>query len=393
MSPTKRDYYEILGVPKNADESQIKSAYRSLAKKHHPDMNRDNPKEAEEKFKELSEAYEVLMDKKKRANYDQFGHAGVDPSFGSGGFDFRRDFTHADDIQDIFGSLFGGGGGGSIFDMLFGGGMGGGTRTRGGRQVRRGGDLNVHIPLTLEEIAIGAEKTLQLKRFESCPECHGEGAKSGADIKECPTCKGSGEVRQVSRSMFGQFINVGMCPQCGGEGKIISNPCPSCKGEGRIKKEATIKVKIPAGVANGNYIPLRSQGNIGPKLGPAGDILVYIEEKEHPLFHRHGDDLVMALPISYSQAALGAKVTVPMLSGKAELSIPSGTRSGKIFRMRGKGLPRLNSSGSGDQLVRVEIYVPNKLSSEEKKMLKQLGEVQNGKIPSPHKIDLSQFEE
>jgi len=391
MSPTKRDYYEILGVPKSADESQIKSAYRALAKKHHPDMNRDNPKEAEEKFKELSEAYEVLMDKQKRANYDQFGHAGVDPSFGSGGFDFRRDFTHADDIQDIFGSMFGGGG--SIFEALFGGGMGGGTRTRGGRQVRRGGDLNIHIPLTLEEIATGVEKTLQLKRFESCSECHGEGAKSGADVKECPTCKGAGEVRQVLRSMFGQFINVGVCPQCNGEGKIISNPCPSCKGEGRVKKEANIKVKIPAGVANGNYIPLRSQGNIGPKLGPAGDILVYIEEKEHPLFHRHGDDLVLALPISYSQAALGAKVTVPMLSGKAELSIPSGTRSGKIFRMRGKGLPRLNSSGSGDQLVRVEIYIPNKLSSEEKKLLKQLGEVQNGKVPSPHKIDLSQFEE
>ncbi len=392
MTPTKRDYYEILGVPKNADESQIKTAYRSLAKKHHPDMNRDDPKAAEEKFKELSEAYEVLMDKQKRANYDQFGHAGVDPSFGAGGFDFRRDFTHADDIQDLFGSMFGGGGG-SIFDMLFGGGMGGGGRTRGGRQVRRGGDLNVRMPLTLEEIASGVEKTIQLKRYESCPECRGEGAKSGADIKDCPTCKGQGEVRQVSRSMFGQFINVGACPQCGGEGKIISNPCPSCRGEGRVKKDATIKVRIPAGAANGNYIPLRGQGNIGPKLGPAGDILVYIEEKEHPLFHRHGDDLVMALPISYSQAVLGAKVAVPMLTGKAELTIPPGTRGGKIFRMRGKGLPRLNSGGSGDQLVRVEIYIPPKPSSEEKKLLKQLGEVQNGKVPSPHKVDLSQFEE
>ena len=389
MTPTKNDYYDILGIPKNATEDQVKQAYRALAKKHHPDMNRENPKAAEEKFKELSEAYEVLMDKQKRANYDQYGHAGVDPSFGRGGFDFGRDFTHAEDIQDIFGSMFGGGGGGnSIFDMFFGGqGQGQGARRRG-RNERRGGDLQIRLPLTLEEIASGVEKTLQLKRYESCSDCGGSGVKSGVDVKECPACKGSGEVRQVSRSVFGQFINVGTCPQCGGEGKIISKPCQGCGGEGRVKKDATIKVKIPGGAADGNYLPLRGQGNIGLRGGPAGDILVYIEEKQHPLFTRHGDDLIVGISVSYAQAVLGCKIEVPMLNGKAELSIPSGTPSGKVFRMRGKGLPRLNSGGSGDQLIKVAVWMPQKLSNEEKKLLKQLEELQKNKVPGACKIDV-----
>jgi molecular chaperone DnaJ len=390
MTPTKRDYYEILGIPKSASDDQIKQAYRSLAKKHHPDMNRDNPKAAEEKFKELSEAYEVLMDKQKRANYDQYGHAGVDPSFGAGGFDFRRDFTHAEDLQDIFGGLFGGGGGGSIFDMFFGG-MEGGRGGRGRRSnVRRGTDLQIRLPLTLEEIASGVEKTIQLKRHESCGECGGSGVKSGADVKECPACKGAGEVRQVSRSVFGQFINVGTCPQCNGEGKIVTNPCQSCGGEGRVKKDATIKVRIPAGAADGNYLPLRGQGNIGPKGGPAGDILVHIEEKEHPLFTRHGDDLIVGITVSYSQAVMGCKVEVPMLQGKAELNVPAGTQSGRVLRMRGKGLPHLNSSGSGDQLVKIDIFIPTKLSGEEKKLLKQLEEAQKQKVPGACKINLEE---
>jgi molecular chaperone DnaJ len=388
MTPTKNDYYDILGIPKNATDDQVKQAYRNLAKKHHPDMNRENPKAAEEKFKELSEAYEVLMDKQKRANYDQYGHAGVDPSFGQGGFDFGRDFTHAEDIQDIFGSMFGGGGGNSIFDMFFGG-QGQGQRKRG-RIERRGGDLQIRLPLTLEEIASGVEKTLQLKRYESCSGCGGSGVKSGVDVKDCSACKGSGEVRQVSRSVFGQFINVGTCPQCGGEGKIISNPCQGCGGEGRVKKDANIKVKIPGGAADGNYLPLRGQGNIGLRGGPAGDILVYIEEKQHPLFTRHGDDLIVGVSVSYAQAVLGCKIEVPMLNGKAELSIPSGTPSGKIFRMRGKGLPRLNSSGSGDELIKVEVWMPQKLSSDEKKLLKQLEELQKNKVPGACKIDVSE---
>ena len=282
--------------------------------------------------------------------------------------------------------MFGGGGGGnSIFDMFFGG-QGQGARRRG-KSERRGGDLQIRLPLTLEEIASGVEKTLQLKRYESCPDCTGSGVKSGADIKECPACKGSGEVRQVSRSVFGQFINVGTCPQCGGEGKIISKPCQGCGGEGRVKKDATIKVKIPAGAADGNYLPLRGQGNIGLRGGPAGDILVYIEEKAHPLFTRHGDDLLVGISVSYAQAVLGCKIEVPMLSGKAELSIPSGTPSGKVFRMRGKGLPRLNSGGSGDELIRVEVWMPQKLSSEEKKLLKQLEELQKNKVPGACKIN------
>lgn len=384
MPSSKRDYYEVLGVPKSADDSHIKQAYRSLAKKFHPDMNRDNPAAAEEKFKEISEAYEVLMDRDKRARYDQYGHAGVDPSFGSGGFDFRRDFTHAEDIQDIFGQFFGGGGGGSIFDMLFGG-AGGMGRGRGRGQANRGGDLQIRLPLTLEELAEGVEKTIQLKRHEACPECHGSGAKSGADIRDCPTCRGAGEVRQVQRSMFGQFINVGMCPECQGEGKIVANPCKGCGGQGRVKREATVRVRVPAGAAKGNYIPLRGQGNAGPRGGSSGDIIVYIEEKEHPLFYRHGDDLLLALPVSFSTASMGGKVQVPLLNGAAELSIPSGTRSGKVFRLRGKGLPHVNSSGSGDQLVKVEVWVPGKLGAEEKKLLKQLGDLQQGKVPKAYR--------
>ena len=391
MPSTKRDYYEVLGIAKSATPDEVKTAYRGLAKKFHPDMNPKNQKEAEEKFKEISEAYEVLMDKDKRAKYDQFGHAGVDPSFGPGGFDPRRDFTHSEDLQDIFGNLFGGGGGAeSIFDMLMGG--GGGGRRRGGPRERRGGDLQMTLSLSLEEIAAGAEKTIQLKRQAPCPECHGSGAISGADIKDCPTCKGSGEVRQVSRSMFGQFINVGACPQCGGEGKIIANPCKNCGGEGRVKQEATIQVRIPAGAADGNYLPLRGQGHAGPKGGPAGDLNVHIQEKPHPLFARHGDDILIGIYVSYPQAALGAKVKVPMLSGTAELSIPAGTPSGKIFRMRGKGVPHVNSSGSGDQLVRVDVWVPSKLSGEEKKSLKALAEGLDAKVPGPHKIELDNEE-
>ncbi len=380
MSSAKRDYYEILGVPKNADEAQIKQAYRNLAKKYHPDMNRDNPAAAEEKFKEISEAYEVLMDKEKRARYDQFGHAGVDPTFGAGGFDFRRDFTHMEDIRDIFGDFFGGG---SIFDMFFGSGNVG--RGRGRAQANRGNDLQIRLPLSLEELASGVEKTIQLKRYEPCPECRGSGAKSGADIRDCPTCRGSGEVRQVQRSLFGQFINVGICPECQGEGKIVANPCRGCGGQGRVKREATVKVRVPAGAAQGNYIPLRGQGNVGPRGGPAGDIIVYIEEKEHPLFARHGDDLLITLPISFAAAAMGGKVEVPLLGGTAELTIPAGTPSGKIFRLRGKGLPRLNSTGSGDQLVKIEVWVPSKLTADEKKLLRQLGEIQQGRVPRAYK--------
>ncbi|MDI6741033.1 MAG: DnaJ C-terminal domain-containing protein, partial [Candidatus Edwardsbacteria bacterium] len=257
---------------------------------------------------------------------------------------------------------------------------------------QRGGDLQIRLPLTLEEIAAGVEKTIQLRRLEGCPECHGSGVLSGADIKDCPTCKGQGEVRQVSRSMFGQFINVQACPQCGGEGKIVTNPCKACGGEGRIKRDATIQIKVPGGAAHGNYIPMRGQGHIGPKSGPAGDLIVHIEEREHPLFARHGDDVIVGVYVSYPQAALGAKVKVPMLTGSAELSIPAGTPSGKIFRMRGKGLPHVNSSGAGDQLVRVEVWVPAKLSGEEKKLLKNLGEATDGKVPGPHKIEAEQEE-
>jgi molecular chaperone DnaJ len=384
---TKRDYYEVLGVPRDATEEQIKAAYRTLAKKHHPDLNRDHPKEAEEKFKELSEAYEVLMDKEKRARYDQYGHAGVDPSFGSGGFDFRRDFTHTDDLRDIFGDLFSGlGGGGNIFDAFFGDTLGGRTRTAYRRETaRQGSDLQVRLALSLEEIAQGVEKTIKLKRLDRCETCGGSGARVGTGAKTCPTCHGSGQIRQVSRSFFGQFVNVSTCPNCQGDGEVLATPCPQCGGEGRIKKEITITVKVPAGVASGNYIPIRGKGNVGPKGGPPGDVLVHIEEKEHEIFERREDDIICQVPVSFSQAALGTEVEVPTLNGKVSMTVPAGTQSGKIFRLRGKGIPHLSGRGAGDEYVEIVAWTPTKLSGEERKLFQELGKQENPKVPKVQK--------
>jgi molecular chaperone DnaJ len=383
---TKRDYYEVLGVPRDATEDQIKSAYRSLAKKHHPDMNRDNPKESEEKFKELSEAYEVLMDKEKRETYDRLGHEGVSGAFRQGGFTWQ-DFSHQDDLRDIFGDLFSGlGGGGSIFDSFFGDAIGGRTRTAYRRETgRQGSDLQVRLVLSLEEIARGTEKTIKLKRMDRCETCGGSGAKVGTGAKACPTCKGSGQIRQVSRSFFGQFVNVSTCPQCHGDGEVIATPCETCGGEGRVKKEITITVKVPTGVASGNYIPIRGKGNVGPKGGPPGDVLVYIEEREHEIFERREDDIICQVPVSFSQAALGAEVEVPTLDGKVKMTVPSGTQSGKVFRLRGKGIPHLSGRGAGDEYVEIVAWTPTKLSGEERKLFQELGKHENPKVPKAQK--------
>ncbi|MCH7760315.1 molecular chaperone DnaJ [candidate division TA06 bacterium] len=379
---TKRDYYETLGIGRNATEDEIKSAYRRLARKHHPDMNRDNPKEAEEKFKELSEAYEVLMDSNKRATYNQFGHEGLSGSFGRGGFDFSRDFTHISDLEDVIGGLFGGGG--SVFDILMGGSQG---RRRGGRGRRgeRGGDLKIKLPLTLNEIDTGVEKNIRLKRLERCNTCKGTGAQSGG-LETCSTCGGSGEIQRVSSGLFGQFINVSACGRCRGEGKIISIPCPICHGKGRVEKETTLSVKIPPGVSRGNYLPLREQGNAGRNGGSPGDVIVLIDEKEDPIFERRDKDIFIRVPISYTLAALGGKIEVPTLTGQVKMKIPSGTQSGKVFRLRGKGLPRLEGYGRGDQLVEIVIWTPKKLSSEEKRLLKELEDLTEKKVPRPGKI-------
>ncbi len=361
---TKRDFYEILGIQRSANADEIKKAYRKLALKYHPDRNPGN-KEAEDHFKEAAEAYEVLSDPEKRRRYDQFGHEGVR------GTNFRE-FTDINDIFSTFGDIFGGGCGGSIFDEVFGSGQRGRRRPGSRREGTPGSDLRAVLRLTLEEIASGVEKKIKVKRQKQCDTCKGSGAQPGSQKTTCPECNGSGEIRQVSRSVFGQFVNISACAYCGGEGRIIKNLCTTCGGEGRVHGESTLKVNVPAGVSEGNYIPLRGQGNAGRRGGEAGDLLVMIEEEPHRHFHRNGDDVVYDLWVSFPLASMGGEVEIPTLNGKAKLTIEPGTPSGRALRMRSRGIPHLNGHGRGDQLVRVNIWVPKRLSSEEKEMLKKL---------------------
>ncbi|MGB5872305.1 MAG: molecular chaperone DnaJ [Bacteroidota bacterium] len=362
----KRDYYEVMGVPRNANQDDIKKAYRKLALQHHPDRN-PGDKQAEEKFKLAAEAYEVLSDPTKRQRYDQYGHAGMK------GTDFHP-FTDVNDIFSSFSDIFGGGFGGSIFDDVFSG--GGRQRQRRGAAAP-GSDLKIRLKLTLEEIATGVEKKLRLKKWKLCDTCTGSGAKSSKATETCPVCGGSGEVRQVSRSVFGQFVNITTCQNCHGDGKIVREPCPTCRGEGRVQGDTTIKVTVPAGVSEGNYIPLHGQGNQGRRGGPPGDIIVVIEEEPHKVFVRNGSDAILDLLVSFPEAALGADIEVPTLTGRARLRIEPGTQSGRILRMRDKGIPHLNSFGRGDQLVRVNVWVPTRLTPHDKTLLKQLAESEN----------------
>ncbi len=358
----KRDYYEILGVHKQATEIDIKTSYRKLAMKYHPDRNPGDT-EAEEKFKEAAEAYEVLSDPNKRARYDQFGHAGMR---GSG---FDQGFGNVNDIFSHFSDIFGGG---SIFDEIFGS---GGQRRHSGRHKQpgiQGNDLKINLRLTLEEIAAGTEKTLKVKRYEKCEHCKGSGAKASSGTAECTTCNGSGEVRTVSRSMFGQFVNIQVCPTCNGEGRVIKEKCQYCHGEGRERREATIKVNIPAGVSTGNYIPLRGEGDAGARGGSSGDLIVLIEEAEHKYFVREQDDILLDLTISITDAVLGTETEIPVLGGTVMLKIDPGTQPGKILRLRDKGIKHLNHSGKGDQLVHINIYIPTKLTNKEKDAFKEL---------------------
>ncbi len=368
---SKRDYYDVLGVQRDATEGDIKKAYRKQAMKYHPDRNAGD-EEAAASFKEAAEAYEVLGDARKRQVYDQYGHAGLGGPFQGGGFQWS-DFTHATDFEDIFSNLddvFGGG----ILGDLFG--------RRGGRRgPQRGEDLRIPVRLTLEEIASGARKRIRFARMDRCDTCAGSGARSGAAARTCSVCNGMGQVRQATRSLFGQFVNVTACPQCNGEGKVIGDRCSDCGGEGRAKKTVSLSVNIPAGVTDGNYIPLRGQGSVGPRDGTAGDCMVVIEEAEHEHFERHGNDILYELPISFSQAALGAEVTVPTLNSRAEMKIPEGTQSGQVFRLKGKGIPELNGYGTGDQLVRVMVWTPARLNEEEKTLFRQLAELESIQPP------------
>lgn len=380
----KRDYYEVLGVDKNASDSEIKKAYRKLAMKYHPDKNKDD-KEAENKFKEASEAYEVLSDPNKKQKYDQYGHAGVEGAFSNGGFSWD-DFTHAGDFSDIFGD----GGLGSIFESFFGGFGGGGRRSA--RQSNRGEDLQISLSLTLEEISKGVEKKIKINVMETCEKCNGTGSEDGK-VQTCQQCHGTGRVRQTTRSLFGHMQTVGACPSCNGEGKIIKNRCSACNGEGRVSRAKTVSVKIPAGVSEGQYVRLRGEGNVGKRGGSRGDILVLIKEKEHKLFERQDANLLLEFPISFSQAALGDEVRVPTLSGKVKMKIPAGTQSGKVFRLRGQGLPHINSSYRGDLYIKIVVVTPRKLKTEEKDLFEKLSKFDSEKRLHPGKNIFSKLKD
>ena len=377
----KRDYYEVLGVGKNASADEIKKAYRKLAVKYHPDKNPGN-KEAEEKFKEVAEAYSVLSDADKKAKYDQFGHAGVEgasPDF-SGGFGNLNDI-----LNDLFGGGFSGFGGG------FGGfgGFGGGGRRQ--ERVYKGRDIRVRARLTLEEIAKGVEKEISIEKNVPCPECGGKGAKNSADVKTCPACNGTGQVQRVVNTFLGQSISYSTCQQCGGEGKIITNPCPKCNGSGLVRQRETIKVKIPAGVESGMQLTVQGEGHAAKNNGINGDLLVVIEEIEHPLFKREGTNLFHTAIISVMDAMLGCEITVPCLDGNYKIKVEPGTQSGKIVKLRGKGLPSLNGYGTGDLYVKLAVWIPKKLTKEEKALFESLRHNESFR-PDPTKEDKSFFE-
>jgi molecular chaperone DnaJ len=353
----KRDYYEVLGVGRNASADEIKKAYRKLARKYHPDANPDNKEEAEAKFKEISEAYVVLSDPEKRANYDRFGHAGVDGQ-GFGGF-------------EGFGDL---GGLGDIFEMFFGG---GGRRSNG---PARGRDIRADLELNLKEAAFGLEREIKVARIEACGTCGGSGAAPGSKPKTCLACGGSGQMQYAQNTPFGRIVQSRTCDRCHGTGQIVEKPCATCHGEGKVRKNRNIKVKVPAGVDNGSRLRLAGEGEVGSKGGPPGDLYVYIHVKPHRIFRREGDDLICELPISFTQAALGGELEVPTLEGNEILKIPEGTQTGTVFRIRGKGIPHVNGYGRGDQHVRVKVVTPRKLSEKQKALLREFAKLSEEEI-------------
>ncbi len=362
----EKDYYKTLGVSKDASKEDIKKAYKKLAKKYHPDLNKDNP-EAEKKFKEINEAASVLTDDQKRSQYDQFGSAG--PQFGNGGFGGGFEgFQGGDfDFNDIFSSFFGGGG-----------------RSPRRRGPRPGDDLRYDIEITLEDVAKGLEKKVKIKKTDKCSYCDGKG---GTGVKTCSTCHGRGSVMQQRRTPFGIFQTQTTCPTCHGRGEIIENKCSHCHGTGQELKEKTIKISVPKGVSDGTRLRLSGEGEAGEAGAPSGDLYVFIHVKEHDLFERDGSDLYIEVPITFSQAALGAKIKVPTILGKAELKIPAGTQPETLLRMKGKGLSNLRYSGSGDQYVKITIDVPTKLTKKQKDLLKEFDESLKGKKPHEKLLD------
>ena len=373
MAENKRDYYEVLGVSKGASEEEIKKAYKKLARKYHPDMN-PGDKEAEEKFKEINEANEVLSDPDKKARYDQFGFAGVDPNYGAGagggaysagGFDFG-------DLGDIFGSFFGG-------------------ARANPNAPQRGESLRTSVNISFEEAAFGCEKEVSIDRIEQCPDCRGSGCAKGTTAEVCPDCRGSGVVQQRRQTPLGYMSTSAPCQRCGGKGKIIHQPCPKCGGKGMIRHRKTIKVSIPAGVDNGQTISLRAQGNAGKNGGPAGDLLIVVSVRPHEIFRREGTSVLCEAPITFTQAVLGAELEIPTIDGKVKYTIPEGTQSGTTFRLKGKGIPGLNGRGRGDQYVTVYIETPRNLNREQKEALKKFSESLGEKNYEEHKSFFGKF--
>ncbi|GAC1432197.1 MAG: molecular chaperone DnaJ [Chloroflexota bacterium] len=354
MATTKRDYYDILGVKRSADENELRRAFRRLARDYHPDVSKSP--DAEERFKEVNEAYEVLSDPEKRRVYDQYGHAGVHGQFGPGA-DGYTNFGNFSDIFEQFGSFFGGAA----------------TGTRRGPQ--RGADLRYDLEITFEEAAFGCEKALEIPRWETCTACAGSGAEPNTETVRCPQCNGSGEIRRVQQSVFGQFVNVTACGKCHGEGKIVSTPCRSCRGEGRLRTLKQLKVKVPAGVDNGQQIRLSGEGESGPKGGPPGNLYVVLDVKAHRYFKRDGSDVYYELPLTFPQAALGDTLEVPTLEGTEKVQIPPGTQGGKQIRLREKGIPHLRGMGRGDQYVVVKLKTPSDLSARERELYEELARI------------------
>lgn len=373
---SKRDYYEILGVTKSASADEIKKAYRKVAMQFHPDRN-PGDKEAEDKFKEAAEAYEVLSDQDKRAQYDRFGHAGVNGRGGGGAHGMNMD-----DIFSNFGDIFG--------DDIFGSFFGGGGRQRGGGRARgtRGSNLRIKLKMNYEEIAKGANKTVKVKKYTTCSTCTGSGAKDKNSIQNCSTCNGTGQVRKVTNTFLGQMQTVGTCPTCNGEGSTITSKCASCKGEGRLYTEETINIDIPAGVQDGMQLSLSGKGNAGERGGAPGDLIVLIEEEQHPDLQRDNLNVIYDMHISFTDAVFGANPEVPTIDGRAKIKIPAGTQSGKIFRLKGKGFPAINSYEKGDQLIHVNVWTPQTLTAEEKEMMEKLKDAKNFQ-PQPEKSDKS----
>ena len=380
----KKDFYEILGVTKSVSQDEIKKAYRKVAMQYHPDRN-PGDKSSEEKFKEAAEAYEILSDPDKRAQYDRFGHQAFSNGRGSGG-GFSGGGMNMDDIFSQFGDIFGDE---SPFGSFFGG---GGRRSSGGRsQGVRGSNLRIKIKLNYEEMAKGASKTVKVKKYIPCSTCSGSGAKDKNSVQTCGTCGGSGQVRRVQNTFLGQMQTVTTCPTCNGEGSTIANKCSSCKGEGRVYGEETVTIEIPAGVQEGMQLSMNGKGNSGERGGANGDLIILIEEEAHPQLHRDGLNVAFDLHISFPEAVFGTNIEVPTIDGKAKIKIPPGTQSGKIFRLKGKGFPAVNSYEKGDQLIHVNIWTPQHISGEEKTMLEKMQASENF-VPKPEKGDKSFFD-